>query len=250
MTLVKPQNHLNTALPEFIMQLSQGCATQARVANRFWLALAFVSLLAVMPRPVETKVPGNHELDLPFGIGKVESTDFYPLATALMCILVVGFGSAHIQSIRSIKLIQRAIEALQGELILPGNIYFLDAFDNIVTPSINRVAPIAQVLQGDFQFYPKSYECPKWKILLSAAYYILLKILTTLVLLLFPVFSLVSSFNQGGLVHWDARPWNIHVFFFWFATAVALLILFQLLIMDSLFMMRALKRIAARWTKK
>lgn len=243
-------NDNRKVVPEFIVQLMNGCSVQTRVATRLWVALAFVSLLAIMPNQTGPRPPINTKVDLPFSLGKVNRSDFYPFATLVISILIVGFGSANTQSTRSRKLIQKAIVALEDSVDLPGKIYLLDAFDAMTTPSINRTAPLAQNLQGSYQFYPMSQECPASRTLLSAAYYITLKSLSFLVMYCFPAYALISSFQQGGLTSWDARPWNIHVVFFWFAATIALIILLQLFITDILYTKDALKHIAVRWSKK
>jgi hypothetical protein len=241
------EKNKNLSLPNFFVHLTNGFSTQTKVATRFWTILALVSLLAVMPNHITNERTGETKVKMPFSIGEVERSDFYPFATLFISILIIGFGSANFQAVRSRRLIQRAIEALNGDLAFPGNIHLQDIFDAIASPSINRIAPLAQILQGKFQFYPESKNCPKTRTLLSTIYYFLLKAVTILVMYIFPAYALINSFVLGELFDWNARPWKIHIIFFWFISLMALLILFQLFISDIFFIKRALKRIAGRW---
>jgi hypothetical protein len=238
------KNDFNIELPEFLVQLTEGFSTQTKIANRFWTALALVCLIAIMPT---ASTIDKTTINMPFGLGDVQRPDFYPLATLFISILIIGFCSASFQAIRTRSLIHRAIESLKRDIVLPGNIHLQDVFDIINHPSIFRVAPIAQVLQGSFQFYPESKKCPRKRVFLSTIYYLFLKVITFLVMYIFPAYGLVNSFLSGGLSSWDADPWKIHVIFFWFPSIMALLILFQLFVSDSLYVTRALKRISARW---
>jgi hypothetical protein len=212
--------------PDHLIKLAEGFSTQTQTASKFWLALAIVSAIVVIP------VSNGTSIKIPFDLGTVPQTDFYPFSALLISILIIGFGSAHIQSIRSRKLIQRVIDSLNNQVYLPGQVHVRDFLDSIVSPSISRTAPLAQYLRTKHQFFPESSNASRLKNLISTSAYCLLKIATILVIYLFPGFALLKSAWHGGLLSICKHTWGIPNLFFVFITIVATLILLELLISE------------------
>ena len=80
---------------------------------------------------------------------------FVPGSSYGISILIISFGSSFSQGVRASALIQRAVDKLKDEYIFYDNIYLRDITDTLFHPSLNRVAPLAQALQGKNQFYPE-----------------------------------------------------------------------------------------------
>jgi len=230
----------NDSLPEFLIQLIQGYSTQTRIASRIWIALSLASIFAIIPSKVK----------MPYGLNDVPASDFYPFGAALISILIVSYGSVHIQGVRVRKLIERTLNGLREHVHLPGNIDPQDALDSIISPSANRLAPIAQFLQGKFQFFPESRECSRFLLSLSIIFYILLKLLNFIVMFGLPGYALFYSFEKGQLFSPDLSPWNIPVYFFWFTCAMGLLTLVVLAYSDVEYSIQAFARIAKRLFSK
>lgn len=231
-------------LPEIFVKLNDGFSVQTKIAWKFWIALAIVSALAIISSY------GTGDVTIPF-IGEVKRTDFFPFATILISILLIGYSSAQIQAIRTRRLLQKIIDNTKEEVILPGDVHLQDVFDGITSPAVNRVAPLAQILQGKHQFLPDSDNCPVILVFLSIAYYIILKLITYLVMYAFPALALARSILLGNIFTGDVCPWNVPLFVFKTVSVIALIIALQLLVIDVLYTIRAIrKRIAARFAKK
>jgi hypothetical protein len=120
-----------------VRDLAAGVSTQAQVANRIWLALMTVSFIVVLPKK-------DGSLSLPFGLGNIDRSLFYyslfyPVAFSILVVLAVAFAAAHAQVIRATKHAQKELNSLPAEA--------RDMFDMSCMPSLNRLAPLAQLLQ-------------------------------------------------------------------------------------------------------
>jgi hypothetical protein len=173
-----------------IKELATAVSTQAQVANRAWLALTTSALVAVIPHvPKE-----NGNLALPFGLGDVKPTVFDTVAFSILVVLAIAFAAAHAQQIRAQKLAQREIDSLRDEAPSSEGLHPRELFDMWCLPSLNRVAPLAQLLRDKYQFFSDSPKCPKWRRLISVAYYALLK-----------VASMVVYYGLPGWALWQAH---------------------------------------------
>jgi hypothetical protein len=225
-----------TILPDYLLKLAEGFSTQTKTASKFWLVLAIISLIVIMPSQVTTSIK------IPFELGTIKQSDFYPFSAFLISVLIIGFGSAHVQSIRSRVLIQRIIDN-QKDKYLPGKVHLRDFIDSIVSPSISRTAPLAQYLRGKHQFFPESTHSPKFINYLSSSAYILLKIATLLVIYIAPTFALFKALINGNLFLLFNHSCGIPNIVFLFISLIALLILLELLSSELLYTITSIRHI-------
>ena len=237
-------NNPSNSVPDILRQLSAGFSTQVKVATKYWLALAVVSTLIVMA------TPRNGELTLPFFSISVFIGDFYPFVFILLSLLVIGYGSAHSQGIRTRMLIQRYIDSSSEKFLSNGDLHLQDVFDSLVVPSINRIAPLAQILQGKNQFYSRIPTRSTWRSILLGGYFAVLRFVGLLAIEIFPAYALIVSLYKGKLFSSDATPLNIPIYFFWFVGAVAFLVLIQMFILDISYSITSLNRICNCQSKK
>ncbi|MGB7601306.1 MAG: hypothetical protein WBM24_13425 [Candidatus Sulfotelmatobacter sp.] len=170
-----------------VSELAEAVSTQAKVANRAWLALITAAVFAVLPR---TEDPKSGNLSLPWNIGEVDPRWFHAIAFFILVVLAITFASAHAQQIRAQVLTQGVISSLAkvqhpDEVVHPRELY-----DMLRTPSLNRVAPLAQLLRGKYQFYASSGRCPQWLRVLSVLYYGIVKLVSLVVFYLLPIWAL------------------------------------------------------------
>jgi hypothetical protein len=129
---------VNTA---FIKDLASACSTQAQVANRTWIALMTVSVIAVLPRSSSS----GADFQVPLGLGTVDPAWFNVVMLALLTVLAIAFSAAYAQQFRAKRLAQMQLNKLPT--VDEGNVHIhpRDFFDALLIPSVNRVAPIAQL---------------------------------------------------------------------------------------------------------
>jgi hypothetical protein len=157
-----------------VKELAAGVSVQTQVANRVWLALITVALVAVLPRGTNK----NPDLSLPFGFGTVDSTLFYPVAFSILAVLAVAFAAAHAQVIRAGVQAQKIIDSLPKVSFAQIGMDPRGVFDMERIPSLNRVAPLAQLAIGQFS----AITGHRWWVRgLGVLYYLLLKVLSVLV---------------------------------------------------------------------
>jgi hypothetical protein len=229
-------------VPDLLGRLAEGFSQQNRIATSYWIALAIVAALSLIPSPLSGKIA------LPFLSVEVSTADFYPFATILISLLIVGYGSSNVQVTRTRRLVHKYLDSKRKsgeEFIVPATIHLQDVFDSITTPSINRVAPLAQILQGQNQFYPEASKRSLLRSIIASIYFVLLRGVGMLTIEVFPGYALAMAFLKGNLIVPGSNPWGIPVIFFWAVGAVAYIILIQLLVIDVLFGIRSVKRICA-----
>ena len=174
---------------ELVKELASAVSTQAQFANRIWLALMTAALVAVLPHVPTSS--GN--LSLPFSLGEVDATWFNRVVFALLVVLVITFASAHAQHIRAQSLAQDSISASPS---MSGHIHPREMFDMLRMPSFNRVAPLAQVLRGKYQYYKTNHDCPAWLRRLTVVYYALLKIASLAVYFSLPFWAIWHAYTN------------------------------------------------------
>src|ERR1039457_6832514 len=118
-------------------------AAKRMVAAWAWLSLVTVALVAVLPR-----VPAHGgNTPLPGKIGGVSPACFHTIAFFILAVLAIFFVAAHAQQIRAQMLAQEVIESLINQD--PSDaVHPRELFDMLRTPSLSRVAPLAQLLRG------------------------------------------------------------------------------------------------------
>jgi len=236
-------------IPEIIIQMSTGLSGHIKTATRYWLGLAIISIITVLPTTIDSGVTNKQsteqkitQIELPYGLGKVNQKDYHPFAVALISILTIGFGSAHCQSIRSRKLVNQTIRKIKSSTSIPEGLDLRDLLAVINTSSIQRTAPIAQILLGKYMFFPEAINRPNWLRLISIFYQLILKIISYLVIYVFPIYALYISSSGSGLFSTHATYWGIPVYFFWLVSGVALILLVQLLILELVYAFQSFKK--------
>ena len=225
------------SIPDYLKVLIEGCSCYNKLSYSFWIVLAVFSLFALLP--VETS---QSKIALPFSLGELSKADFYPLAFLVISLLIICFGSAFCQANRISSLIRRAIDKIKDDYIFNDITYLQDIVDSSFYPSLNRVAPLAQSIQGKKQFFPEAYSVSPILKFVSTVYYIVLKIAANLVLFVFPGYALIKSFQESGL-NKSIRFLEIPSFFLWIFGIFALIILFQLFVYDLFFIIKVFKRL-------
>ncbi len=223
-------------IPDFLQKLMDGCSTYTKTANQFWIALAFFSLVTIAPY-----INKDNLIEMPFGLGKFPPNKFYLLAFFVNAILVICFGSAFSQAIRARKLIQRSVDRIKRNYVFEGPVFLQDAVDVILYPAFNRMAPLAQVLQGRKQFFPEALQSPCAYRLIAYLYYLFLKILATAILYGFPGWALGISFYYS--FHFMPPGWTIAKVFLWLMAGLAGITLTQLAVGDILYAVGVSRRI-------
>jgi hypothetical protein len=174
-----------TEIPEFVVKLAEGCSTYAKLAAKYWIAFALISIVALSVHSVTGSVK------LPFELPDLDKADFFPFMFLIISVLVIVFGSATAQAVRARWLINRYIYKPGNKLVFPADIHLPDIIDAILYPAINRVAPLAQILQLKNRFLPEArYISSVGKRRFFKWYYGLLKTVATLVLYGLPSFAL------------------------------------------------------------
>ena len=72
-----------------------------------------------------------------------------------------------------------------------------DLFDFMREPSVNRVAPLAQLMRGRrHQFYDSSTPCPRWRTFASVLSYAVLKVFSWFVYFGVPALALCTAYSH------------------------------------------------------
>jgi len=195
-----PKAAHNNDWREEVKELAAGVSMQAQVANRVWLALMTAAFVGVLP--LATKAGGR--VTLPFGLGDVDQTLFYPLTFSILVVLTIAFAAAHAQPIRAAN---RAHKAIDNEIPEGQRAEARANFDMLRLPSLNRVAPLAQLLAE--QFTPSGVRRPwllrllTWLVkLVTVAYYVLLKLVSLLVSYGLPAIASVQIYTRVSGAGW------------------------------------------------
>ena len=182
-----------------IKELARAASVQTQVSNRSWLALISVFVVALLPR---TQVA---EFTLPFGLGPVSATWFHFVMFSLLVVLGIAFAAAQAQQVRAQLLANYALRELGEQPLSELHVHPRDLFDVLRVPSVNRLAPIAQLFQGREAFHSSEKRPPLWRRRVSVVYYLALKSASWLVYFGFPVLALWVSFLR---IPWpDWRRW-------------------------------------------
>jgi hypothetical protein len=172
-----------TLMTDQTKHLLQGVSVQNRFANEIWLSLAVIAIIVILPvadaKDVTRKV-------LPFALGEIPANWFYFVSSLVLSVLGIAFCAAHAQAIRADQLAHKEIDRIAPSRTTNTEPDPRDVFDATTTPSLDRVAPLAQVLRFKWQFYPDAYDCPAWLCLVTAIFYLCLKVLAGAVYYLLP----------------------------------------------------------------
>jgi hypothetical protein len=175
-------------IPSLIKDLMDGHSTQNQLASKLWTTLAVASIITVLPYEIT-----NTKIAIPLIDKEVSPDYFYSFCAMLISILFITFCNQHVQVIRSRKFLQRAIDAMTNKYLIPEKIHIQDVIDCTITSHLNRVAPLAQLFQGKYTFFPESNNRPRYIRIFSFSYYVIIKVLTLSVFYGLPVLALVKS---------------------------------------------------------
>ncbi|MGA7721509.1 MAG: hypothetical protein WCA84_10065 [Ignavibacteriaceae bacterium] len=178
---------MTNQIDTIVKQLAESVTIQSKQANKLWLIMISIAVIVMFP-PIMKEGNLTNQIKLPFKIGIVEIKYFYPAVFFLYSILVVAFSTTHTQAIRTQKLAHLALELIENERYY--GIYSHDLFDMFRIPGINRTAPLAQFLRGKYQVINHADDCPCWRKRFTSIYYLILKIISSLVYWFLPSYIL------------------------------------------------------------
>jgi hypothetical protein len=224
----------NVVIIQQIKDLATAVSTQAQVSNRIWLGLVTIAVISLLPQD-----PNTIDVPLPFGLGKVPSTWFYPVLFSLMIVLTIAFASAHAQLVRAQKLAQRFVDSF-GDYAEFAGMHPRELFDMFRLPSLNRVAPVAQSIRGKYQFYSHKAKCPTFLIAAGTVSYALLKVISMTVYFGVPAFALLRTYGKIPAV---PLGWRLMICFGGLVATATLLLAF---IWDLLYSIAVAKKISSK----
>ena len=192
-----------------IKELRDGYSNQTKASNKYWSLLILVSIISIL----------NHDnkkdlIELPFGLGEVKQIDFHLTILLMICTISIAFASAWIQQLRTRKLIQKVTDNLSDEKKFIHKIHIHDFFDSTSSQTFNRVAPIAQILQGKYQFYDDKKSNNKGR-LLGVVVYVFLKIVALIIVFLIPILALYKSAINFSSID-TTTSLGLSIYFYWF----------------------------------
>ena len=220
----------NFIIGDYFNNLIQGLSNQSKTVIRYWIILSLISLLTLMTingtnnesQNKQDSIKNNKEIgnamtnhkegqsnktnskkvekiEIPIIGVKVPENIFYPFTLGLISVLLIAYGSANCQWNRTRILIQNIIKfkiQKKQNYIVPKVLHIHDYFDSMLVPIINRVAPIAQILRGKYQFKLESKDCPCVLICFSMLVYLIYKLITYCIIYIFPFIALVYSWQN------------------------------------------------------
>lgn len=186
-----------------IKDLAEGISTQVKAGNRTWLTTITVSVLLLLPVQRSGDGIGPAMVDLPLNLGQVPESIFYPFGFAILTVLVTALAAAHASTLRAHVLAARLVDFLESNETSGNYVRPRDLLDIIRVSSLTRVAPLAQLIRGQYQFADRDDACPQWLRVASTGYYVALKLMATTVLFLLPVLALWYAY-------WKAAATPIH----------------------------------------
>lgn len=222
---------------DLLKKLSEGYSIQSETANKFWLALIVSCIITITGRPdIKSSL-----IDLPFTLGKVNSADFYTIMIILVCTIIIAYASAMIQAIRARKLIQKILDNVDEKDKFTNNVHIQDLVDCTLKPTFNRVAPIAQYLFGDNQFFGDEKPSKIIK-LISTFFYSILKITTLIFIYFIPIVAVYKSWKA---LFNDNICSTIGIPTFMIATLICLSVIVTLILLygDIKYFIRVIRRI-------
>ena len=265
----------NLIIDDCFNNLIQGLSNQSKTVIRYWIILSLISLLTIMTinghsnesQNNQDNIKSNKEIgngianskehktnkesskeskkiEIPIISVKVPENIFYPFALGLISVIIIAYSSANCQWNRTRILIQTIIEFKKQKkqnYIIPKVLHIHDYFDSMMVPVINRVAPIAQILRGKYQFKPKSKDCPCVLICFSTLVYLIYKLITYCIIYIFPLIALIYSWANIDMKILPNKLWLYLTIFFKIMSISAALVLMLVIYQDFEYTKRALK---------
>jgi len=131
-----------------LRDLLAGAAVNAAFANRLWVGLAALALVTIIPSQPVPGSPGARQL--PFSLGAVPEAWFFFLTTLLLAVLCIAFAAAQAQTLRIHNLAHSLLADPSPADTTSRTLRSRDLYDATVTPVLNRVAPLPQLLRGEW----------------------------------------------------------------------------------------------------
>ena len=174
-----------------VKEVASAASTQARFANRYWLVMVGFGLITLTPRSGDENTVSN----LPW-IGKLAPEVFSIMALVIFSLLTIAFASAHGQQIRAVKLAHRIIDSAKGTIFETDP---KDLYDAMRRPSLIRVSPLPQLLQGSSQFFGDNLSLSKFRQGFTTGYYLFLKVISIAAYVVLPMAGLVMTYHQFAI---------------------------------------------------
>jgi hypothetical protein len=165
---------------KIVRDLAEGYSKQSKDSNRLWLASIAGAAVVVFP---------THSLDdktmvnLPFSLGAVPSSIFEPVGFFILFILFMAYCQAYAHAHNADYFSQRRLDELERN---NPKALARDFYDNLVASSFARVWPLVYLLR---------ISCGGALKTVQLLYYVLLKFLTTVILLGIPLTALWVSYR-------------------------------------------------------
>lgn len=187
--------------PQLTKDLAEAVSGAAEVQNKYWIAVAIISLFVLIPRPEAA----GAEVKLPFELPAVRADWFMLVGVLLLGVLITAFAAAQAHLVRTQRLARGMLQSCDGDRIAARNVR--DVFEALRKPSLTRVSSIALVFMGLDQFRFDKTKGGLWRRLLAKVTYAVLKILVLVVWLILPAFALgyaVHGYFAAPLDKWYA----------------------------------------------
>jgi hypothetical protein len=165
-------------------------------------------------------------------LGHVDPHFFYPVVFYLLVVLAVAFAAAHAQVIRAGVQVQRMIDLLHQGSPAEAGLDARERFDIGRIPSLNRVAPLAQLAIDQLS----AIRGRRWWVrILGILYYILLKLLSILVYYGLPVAAVTKAYANTPWIDWGGVAFVAEV--------IALAALMHVFLSDSWYSYRVVRQL-------
>jgi hypothetical protein len=228
----------DAARSSLVKLVAEAASVQAKVTNRLWLAVIAVTIVVFLPT-----TPGATTVQLPFNLGAVPPGAFYPVVFAILSILAVALAAAHAQQVRADRIAHHVVTELSSGAGKrePVSLHLRDLLDILRHPSLTRVAPLAQVITGHYHSQIKSDDSQgpgtnKRRAWTLAAFYLLLKLFTLVVLFVIPMAGVVVAYRRVTMA---LDGWLLYVL------ALTGLVAFLSLLLAAIADSRSVRRVAA-----
>lgn len=216
---------------QILRDLTDGFSKQAKLSNQYWLLLILVSIISISKTSSITIEQSKNIIDLPLELGKVNFIDFNSLLILVICALSIAYASCFLQANKTRELIQRIIDNLPKKEKTINGIHIQDIFDSIVNPTFNRVSPISQFISLRNQFFSD----PKPNLfvrIFSTIFYILLKIISTFIVFIIPLFAMSNNIKLFVLLKSSSTSWGLPIYFYWFISIITFLVFIIMIVSD------------------
>ena len=169
-----------------VRELGSAASTQARIANRYWLTMVGFGLITLDPRNRDPLV------QLFPWIAKIPEDPYFLMAFGVFSVLATVFASAHVQQIRADNLAHRTMDGAKIRNCTILGTHPKDLYDAMRRPSIIRVSPLPQLLQGkESQYLGDNFPISKHKEIFTRYFYIILKFISIMIYLVLPLAGLL-----------------------------------------------------------